>query len=102
MLTIRKDDIPQGEGKYVPGELGKRSGVAVYRDEDGEIKTLSSVCTHRHCNVDWNKEKKRWDCPCHGSVFSAEGKVQKGPATEDLKPLPHADQGDVITIENYE
>jgi len=102
MLTIKKDDIPPGEGKYVPGELGQRHGVAVYRSEDGEIKTLSSDCPHRHCNVDWNKEKKRWDCPCHGSAFSAEGNLVNGPATEDLKTILHADQGDSITIENYE
>ena len=29
----------------------------------------------------------RADCPCHGSIFTKEGKCINGPAVEDLKPV---------------
>ena len=29
----------------------------------------------------------RADCPCHGSIFTKEGKCINGPAVEDLRPV---------------
>jgi Rieske Fe-S protein len=34
--------------------------------------------------VHWNNDEKSWDCPCHGSRFTYEGKVINGPANADL------------------
>jgi Rieske Fe-S protein len=36
--------------------------------------------------VGWNPAEKSWDCPCHGSRYSREGKVIQGPAVRDLEP----------------
>lgn len=59
--------------------------LAVYRREDGSLITLSPICTHQACTVEWSGgEGKTWNCPCHGSSFSAEGKVLNGPAEKDL------------------
>ncbi len=99
-LTIRKDDIPAGQGRYYPGELGKTHGVAVFRDREGRVRVFSSDCPHRHCSVVWDATLSRWGCPCHGSAFGAEdGKVQKGPAVSGLTPLPFEDRGEVILVE---
>ena len=62
--------------------------VAVYRDGGGELHAVSSVCTHRGCDVAWNNRDQVWDCPCHGSRFAPAGAVIRGPAA---RPLPVVD-----------
>jgi glycine/D-amino acid oxidase-like deaminating enzyme/nitrite reductase/ring-hydroxylating ferredoxin subunit len=63
------------------------SKAALYRDDAGTLHKLSAVCPHLGCVVAWNAVEKTWDCPCHGSRFSATGKVITGPANSDLKTL---------------
>jgi glycine/D-amino acid oxidase-like deaminating enzyme/nitrite reductase/ring-hydroxylating ferredoxin subunit len=86
-LSPRKgtpDDVLPGEGKVISVKGQK---IAVSRDEKGNKKCVSAVCTHLGCVVDWNTTEKTWDCPCHGSRFAADGKVMNGPATKSLKPI---------------
>ncbi len=73
--------IPNGEGAVIRRGLHK---VAVYKAPDGAVREMSAVCTHLKCIVHWNPTEKSWDCPCHGSRFSCDGKVLMGPATSDL------------------
>jgi Rieske Fe-S protein len=80
-MSTRHDDLPKGQGKL----LGDRR-IVLYRDESGTLHALSSVCTHLGCNVDWNRAEKTWDCPCHGSRFSPDGAVLRGPAARPLSP----------------
>lgn len=61
--------------------------AAVYKDEQGNIHAFSAICTHQGCAVTWNQSEQAWDCPCHGSRFSTDGKVVKGPATEPLATI---------------
>ena len=42
-------------------------------------------CPHLGCALKYNKQEHSWDCPCHGSRFSAEGVVLNNPATGNLK-----------------
>ena len=48
---------------------------------------LNSTCTHLGCNVKWKAAEKSWNCPCHGSRFSIDGKVLTGPAREGSEKL---------------
>jgi glycine/D-amino acid oxidase-like deaminating enzyme/nitrite reductase/ring-hydroxylating ferredoxin subunit len=73
--------VGNGEAKIMTIE-GEKCGV--YRDENGLLSIVSATCTHLGCSVNWNSDERTWDCPCHGSRFSPEGKVINGPANSDL------------------
>jgi glycine/D-amino acid oxidase-like deaminating enzyme/nitrite reductase/ring-hydroxylating ferredoxin subunit len=73
--------IQNGEGRVVD-MLEEKFGV--YRQEDGALNIVSAECTHLKCTVTWNSDELSWDCPCHGSRFTYEGKVIHGPANRDL------------------
>lgn len=61
--------------------------VAEYKDGHGKCHALSAVCPHLGGIVRWNSVEKTWDCPCHGSRFSATGEVIAGPANANLSPI---------------
>lgn len=42
-------------------------------------------CPHLGCALKWNSQERTWDCPCHGSRFTEDGKLIDNPATGDLK-----------------
>ena len=42
-------------------------------------------CPHLGCALKWNAAEHTWDCPCHGSRFTRDGKLIDNPATKDLK-----------------
>ncbi|MFL5886447.1 MAG: Rieske 2Fe-2S domain-containing protein [Thermoleophilaceae bacterium] len=60
--------------------------VAVRRDAEGRLHTLSAECTHHGCLVQWNASADAWDCRCHGSRYSKDGKPIAGPARDPLEP----------------
>jgi len=73
--------LHENEGKII--ELHDKK-YGVFCDEANELHFVSAECTHLKCTVSWNNDEKSWDCPCHGSRFSYEGKVLNGPANKDL------------------
>lgn len=77
-------DVKQGEGKIVEIE-GKKVGV--YRDEKGKTYIVKPYCTHLGCELSWNNLDKTWDCPCHGSRFTYEGKSIYDPSIKDLEKI---------------
>lgn len=42
-------------------------------------------CPHMGCALKFNPEERSWDCPCHGSRFTREGKLIDNPATDDKR-----------------
>ena len=42
-------------------------------------------CPHMGCALKWNPWEHTWDCPCHGSRFTEDGRLIDNPATGDLK-----------------
>lgn len=52
----------------------------------GLLTPTTRRCPHLGCALHYNKEEHSWDCACHGSRFSEEGKVLNNPANGDWKP----------------
>ena len=77
--------IPVGQGGVIQH---KKRKLAVWKDANGKPHLLSASCTHKGCTVTWNNAERTWDCPCHGSVFAADGNVIHGPAVQPLTPVP--------------
>ncbi|WP_422931179.1 FAD-dependent oxidoreductase [Singulisphaera sp. PoT] len=78
------DDIAPGSGGVIREGLKK---IAAYRDPSGELHRMTAICPHLGCVVHWNSAESTWDCPCHGSRFSPNGRVVNGPAADGLAPI---------------
>lgn len=66
------DSLAAGQPFVPPGR-----SVALFRDAEG-VYAVSLVCTHLGCIV--KQAPDGFECPCHGSRFTADGAVTKGPA----------------------
>ena len=70
------NDLNNDEGAVVMVN-GKRAGA--YKDHDGVLHIVDTTCTHLGCECEWNHGERTWDCPCHGSRYSIDGKVINNP-----------------------
>jgi thiosulfate dehydrogenase [quinone] large subunit len=58
----------------------------IVQPKKGEFLAFSAVCTHAGCTVSFVQSAEQFQCPCHGSIYSAlTGDVIQGPAP---RPLP--------------
>lgn len=65
----------------------------------GEFSALTSVCTHSGCDRNWSlTTSNEFVCSCHGSVFTTNGDVVKGPANAPLRQFTHEQSGNMLTI----
>ncbi len=58
--------------------------AVIYR-RGGVFSAYILRCTHLGCTL--KEQGDSFSCPCHGSEFSSDGVVQKGPALDDLPAL---------------
>ena len=63
-------------------------GSVIVSKNDEHTNIFSAKCTHLGCIIN-KSEDGALVCPCHGSRFSANGKVIKGPADKSLEKLPY-------------
>ena len=73
--------------------------VYLRRPSSGAIEALSARCTHLGCTVHWAAAENRFQCPCHGSQFAADGTVLHGPAQRPLDRLPVQRRGEDVFVE---
>lgn len=72
---------------FSPSRTILRSQLAVNAFEAvTNIMTISQKrCPHLGCSLNWNPQEHSWDCPCHGSRFTEDGRLIDNPATGNLK-----------------
>ena len=68
-------------------EPNVRLGMVWLRKKGEKVLALNAECPHLGCKVGYDKERKRFGCPCHESAFSEAGERIGGPAPRGMDPL---------------
>jgi menaquinol-cytochrome c reductase iron-sulfur subunit len=87
----KPEDFPEGVTFVAKHKL------YLFRDRN-EFHVVSATCTHLKCVTEWKPDLKRFNCSCHGSVFSDTGENIAGPAPKPLSwhPLALAPDGNFL------
>jgi Rieske Fe-S protein len=73
--------------------------LLLVRVDDATIAANTVFCTHQQCEPAYNERDQVLDCPCHGSRYSMDGRVVRGPAARALKHFKATIQGDSVFLE---
>lgn len=63
------------------------------------VRALDSTCTHLGCRTRFNPDSSRIECPCHGGMYDAAGRVIGGPPPSPLRTLPTRVENDRVFVE---
>ncbi|MBO5227672.1 MAG: FAD-dependent oxidoreductase [Lachnospiraceae bacterium] len=96
--TILCDMILGKENPYAPVFSPSRTilrtqlFVNAFESSVNLLTPTKPRCPHLGCALKWNSHERTWDCPCHGSRFTKDGKLIDNPATKDSRTIapPHA------------
>ncbi|MGI9624175.1 MAG: ubiquinol-cytochrome c reductase iron-sulfur subunit [Acidimicrobiales bacterium] len=80
--SVPPEAVPEGGIVEVPAARAFLTRV------DGELLALSEKCTHLGCRTPFCESSGRFECPCHGSVFSRAGDYLAGPAPRGMDHYP--------------
>lgn len=70
--------------------------IALQKKEDGSFAAMLLMCTHAKHPL--TKAGNGYYCTLHGSKFSGEGKVEKGPASKPMVSLQTIVEGDNLIV----
>ena len=65
--------------------LHPQLGINLMESTKNLLSPSPKRCPHLGCALKWNPQEHSWDCPCHGSRFTEDGRLIDNPATGDLK-----------------
>lgn len=84
------------------GNAKSGNNVIVVRTAAGNVPesfvALTTVCTHQACTVEYKSGSNRFECPCHGSIYSISGSVLQGPAPLPLTRYAVSIDGNKLTV----
>jgi len=89
------DEVSAGAAKFVVHE---RQPFWLIRAGGDQLVALPATCTHLRCILQWDKERGRLVCPCHGGIFDLNGNVVAGPPPRPLQPLRVDVRGGIIYV----
>lgn len=74
-------------------------GLIIARVEENRYAIASLLCTHRGVELEYDRERTRFQCPSLGSsVFTLDGARVSGPARRPLEAYEAVLEGDILTI----
>lgn len=65
---------------------------------NGEYKSLSAVCTHLGCTVQYQPETQQIWCPCHNGRYDLDGRNIQGPPPRPLVAFDVNVRGEEIHV----
>ena len=86
---VLRDYVLERENPYAPvfspaRHMKKGQLLANMVEAAADMMVFSTKrCPHMGCALKWNGAEHSWDCPCHGSRFSEDGRLLENPATTD-------------------
>jgi len=85
-VTIKLSDFPALADTGVIVDIPNKQRT-VMRTGPATFLALSKLCSHQQCDIDIKGD--HYECPCHGSQFTAPGQVTRGPniASPTIGPL---------------
>lgn len=107
----------EGKTKIGPMKVGTVSGlepgkpkIVEYGDDflwlvkldAKKVIGLNAACPHVACKLPWVEKTKQYDCPCHASSFTIQGKRLFGPAPRDMFAANLEFEGDDIIMTGFE
>ncbi|MCC6750922.1 MAG: Rieske (2Fe-2S) protein [Deltaproteobacteria bacterium] len=87
-LALSLDKVPQLKtvGGFAIVRIKDRM-ILFIRDTPATVRAVDAVCTHKKNLLKYDPQLKLVRCPEHGSRYTLEGKVVKGPSTRPLSPV---------------
>ncbi|MDX1809298.1 MAG: ubiquinol-cytochrome c reductase iron-sulfur subunit [Sulfurospirillaceae bacterium] len=81
-ISIALKDISEGITKI------NKQEYFIHKEAD-KITVYDAHCTHMGCILNFDKQNKVFNCPCHKSRFSIEGVRLRGPAKRNLDTISY-------------
>ena len=73
-------------------------GVVIARTGGSTWACVAQACTHQGCNIGYNSNAIRFDCPCHGATFDTNGNGVNGPSEIPVKKYAVTQNGNILTV----
>jgi len=70
----------------------------VVKTGESSAVAFNPQCPHLGCIYHWQEEDHTFECPCHASAFSTEGKVVAGPAPRPLDRFASRVEGGKLLV----
>jgi cytochrome b6-f complex iron-sulfur subunit len=93
-----KDAQKLPAGSVLMFKFGTRPAMLIHH-EDGRWISMTAVCTHLGCTVQYEPQADRIHCGCHGGVYNAyTGANVSGPPPKPLKLYTVAMNGNDVKV----
>ena len=96
---IQGNDFPSVPAAGAPPLAVSSGKFWLFNSETEGIKAIYMVCTHLGCLYKWEPSTVRFECPCHGSKFTADGFYIEGPAPRSLDTFTVSEENGLVVVD---